>query len=147
MIESHVAGLTGLRLSGFPDREQVSRMTCIAGGKPEARSLGLEPLNLWLGLNPDLMTTPTALHAFHQRHGLPVGSGHGLHGSPCQRVFACLELSSLYFVTRPASVSGRYLCLGNVSIRDMFIAMAYIARYLILAMRAQLPVRSDVGRD
>jgi hypothetical protein len=109
-----VAGLAGLRLHGFLDRKQVSRVTYIAGGKSEARSLFLELLNLCLAFDAELMTTSAAFHAFHQRHGLPVGSWHGLHSSPCRRVFACLELSSLYFVARLTGVNGRYLHLGNV---------------------------------
>jgi hypothetical protein len=93
------------------------------------------------------MTTSAAFHAFHQSHGLPVGSGHGLHSSPCQRVLACHELCSLDFVTRLAGLKGRYLYLGNVPGRHMLIAMAYVTGHLILAVIAQLPVRSDVGRD
>ena len=62
-------------------------------------------------------------------------------------MFSRLELLSLDFMALLASVCSGDEHLFDVPGRHMFIAVAYIARYLILAVRAQLPVRDDVGRD
>ena len=87
MIETHVAGLTGLRLPCLLDRKQVPCVTRITGGHPKAAALFLQFSDLRFSLETNLVAATAALHPFGESHWLPVKRGHGFHGSPTKRMF------------------------------------------------------------
>ncbi len=98
VVEAHVAGLAGLGLTGFLQRESVTGVAGVARGQAEAPTLGLELADLRFALGPELVAAAAALHALHHGHRLGVGAGHGLHRRPGQVVLALLELGDLLLV-------------------------------------------------
>jgi hypothetical protein len=147
MIKAHVAGLTGLRLTGFLDGEEVPRVARITRRDAESRPLRLQLPDLGFRLEADLMTPATAFHPFGQRHRKPVRGRHSLHRRPRLCVLAPLELLDLRVMTRGARLRRRNARFCDILGRRVFLTMADSAINPVLAVRAQLPIRDDIGRD
>ncbi len=145
MVKAHMAGLAGLWLLGFCDREDVPGVAGIAGGAAESGPRLLELAVLCLGLEADLVAPSAALHPFHHGNGLGVGCGHGLHGRPGQGVLTLLELGHLFLVALGAGVRGGDSGNGIVVGRFVVLAVTSGAVDIVLAVFAQLPIADDVG--
>ena len=122
MIETHVAGLTCLRLPCLLDRKQVPCMTRVTGCHSKAATLLLQLPDLRFSLEANLVTTTAALHPFGESHWLPVKRGHGFHGSPAESMFSRLELLDLAAL---AGFGGRDQSLFRIGRRGVLLAMTY----------------------
>ena len=114
MVKAHVTGLAGLGLPGFLNGESVPGMAGIAGGYAKPCSPLLQLFYLSLGLQPDLVTSSTAFHPFHQSHGLPVGRGHRFHRCPGGRMLSSFELFHSSFMAIRTGVRCWNLDFGNI---------------------------------
>lgn len=149
MVESHVAGLAGLRRAGFFGGESVTGMARIALRRSEfgACAVLAEFGHLRQSLIPDLVASAATLLALSHGHGLPVNGRHGLHRRPRHGVFALPELCDLRLVALGASFRRGDLHFRHVACRCVLVAVTSHARNLDSAVLAELPIGDDVGRD
>ena len=145
MINAHVTGSAGLRLSGLPDGEEMPGVADIArcGTKPCA--LSLEVFDLSFSFQSNLVTSTAPFHSLHQGHGLPMGCRHGLHGSPRKGMLALLELFHLRFMAAGTRLRCCKLDPSNILSGHVPVSVTFSTSHGFPAVLAQLPIGDDVG--
>lgn len=146
MVKAHVTGFTGLRSLRFFNRKSVPGVTGIARSRAKLAAVLAQFRDVIRRLHADLVTPAAALFSLNHRHRLPMDRGHSQHSRPGLGMLPVHVLLNLRLVTLCAGFGRRDFHLGNVGRRLMLIAVTSGARYVHLAVLAQLPISHDARR-